>query len=158
MTQKVFITTKNTATFVCPECGNTSIANVSKYAAIDKKVSVNCKCICGHQFKVSLEKRRQYRKATNLPGVYYYEKGHGDVDKGNMRVVDISSNGLKLKFNVERHFDGGERLRVEFHLDDKRHTFIKKEVIVRNTFNNLVGTSFSPHEGDDPSLGFYLMS
>jgi predicted RNA-binding Zn-ribbon protein involved in translation (DUF1610 family) len=158
MTQKVFITTKNTATFVCPECGNTSIANVSKYAAIDKKVTVNCKCICGHQFKVSLEKRRQYRKATNLPGVYYYERGHGDVDKGNMRVVDISSNGLKLKFSVERHFDGGERLRVEFHLDDKRHTLIKKEVIVRNTFNNLVGTSFSPHEGDDPSLGFYLMS
>lgn len=158
MTQKVFITTKNTATFVCPECGNTSIANVSKYASIDKKVTVNCKCICGHQFKVSLEKRRQYRKATNLPGVYYYDKGHGDVDKGNMRVVDISSNGLKLKFNVERHFDGGERLRVEFHLDDKRHTFIQKEVIVRNTFNNLVGTSFSPHEGDDPSLGFYLMS
>lgn len=158
MTQKVFITTKNTATFVCPECGNTSIANVSKYAAIDKKVTVNCKCICGHQFKVSLEKRRQYRKATNLPGIYYYDRGHGEVDKGNMRVVDISSNGLKLKFNVERHFDGGERLRVEFHLDDKRHTFIQKEVIVRNTFNNLVGTSFSPHEGDDPSLGFYLMS
>jgi predicted RNA-binding Zn-ribbon protein involved in translation (DUF1610 family) len=158
MTQKVFITTKNTATFVCPECGNTSIANVSKYAAIDKKVTVNCKCICGHQFKVSLEKRRQYRKATNLPGIYYYDRGHGDVDKGNMRVVDISSNGLKLKFNVERHFDGGERLRVEFHLDDKRHTYIKKEVIVRNTFNNLVGTSFSPHEGDDPDLGFYLMS
>ncbi len=158
MTQKVFITSKNTATFVCPECGNTSITNVSKYAAIDKKVTVNCKCICGNHFKVSLEKRRQYRKGTNLPGVYYYDLGHGDVDKGNMRVVDISSNGLKLKLNVERHFNSGDRIRVEFHLDDKRRTLIKKEVIVRNVFKNLVGTSFSPSEGDDPSLGFYLMS
>jgi hypothetical protein len=83
---------------------------------------------------------------------------HGDVDKGNMRVVDISSNGLKLKLNVERHFNSGDRIRVEFHLDDKRRTLIKKEVIVRNVFKNLVGTSFSPSEGDDPSLGFYLMS
>jgi len=158
MIQKVFITSKNTATFVCPECGNTSIANVSKYASIDKKVTVNCKCICGHNFKVSLEKRRQYRKSTDLPGVYYYDMGRGDTDKGNMRVVDVSSNGLKLKLNVERHFNGGDRLRVEFHLDDKRRTYIKKEVIVRNVYKNLVGTSFSPTEGDDPALGFYLMS
>lgn len=158
MIQKVFITSKNTATFVCPECGNSTVVDVSKYASIDKKVTVNCRCICSHNFKVSLEKRRQYRKATNLPGVYYHDRGHGDVDKGNMRVVDISSNGLKLKLNVERPFDGGDKLRVEFHLDDKRHTFIKKEVIVRNTHKNLVGTSFAPAQGDDPALGFYLMS
>jgi predicted RNA-binding Zn-ribbon protein involved in translation (DUF1610 family) len=110
MTQKVFITSNNTATFVCPECGNTSVANVSKYAAIDKKVMVNCKCICSHTFRVSLEKRRQYRKSTDLPGVYYYDLGHGDVDKGIMRVVDISSNGLKIRLNVERRFNGGGKI------------------------------------------------
>jgi predicted RNA-binding Zn-ribbon protein involved in translation (DUF1610 family) len=151
MTQKVFITSNNTATFVCPQCGNTSVVDVAKYAAIDRKVTVNCNCICGHNFKVSLEKRRQYRKSTNLPGEYSYHMPNGDVDKGIMRVVDISSNGLKLKLNVERKFNGGEKIRVEFHLDDK-------EVIVRNVKKNLVGTSFSPTEGDDPALGFYLMS
>ena len=31
MPQKVFITSNNTATFVCPQCGNTSIVDVSKY-------------------------------------------------------------------------------------------------------------------------------
>ena len=41
MTQKVFITSNNTATFVCPQCGNTSIVNVAKYAATDKRVTVN---------------------------------------------------------------------------------------------------------------------
>jgi hypothetical protein len=75
-----------------------------------------------------------------------------------MQVVDISSNGLKLKLSVERKFDNGDRLRVEFHLDDKRRTLVRKEVIVRNVFKNSVGTSFSPSQGDDPSLGFYLMS
>jgi hypothetical protein len=29
---------------------------------------------------------------------------------------------------------------------------------VRNVYKNLVGTSFAPNEGDDPNLGFYLMS
>ena len=158
MSQKVFITNNNTATFVCPQCGNTSVVNVAKYAAIDRKVTVNCKCKCGHIFSVSLEKRRQYRKSTDLPGEYSYRMPNGDVDKGVMRVVDISSNGLKLKLNVDRKFDGGERLQVEFHLDDKRRTFIEKEVIVRNVKKNLVGTSFAPNEGDDPALGFYLMS
>jgi predicted RNA-binding Zn-ribbon protein involved in translation (DUF1610 family) len=158
MSQKVFITNNNTATFVCPKCGNTSIVDVTKYAAIDRKVTVNCKCNCGHIFSVSLEKRRQYRKSTDLPGEYSYRMPDGNVDKGIMRVVDISSNGLKLKLNVDRKFDGGERLQVEFHLDDKRHTYIEKEVIVRNVKKNLVGTSFAPNEGDDPALGFYLMS
>jgi predicted RNA-binding Zn-ribbon protein involved in translation (DUF1610 family) len=158
MTQKVFITSNSTATFVCPQCGNASVADVSKYASIDRKVTVNCKCICGHNFKVSLEKRRQYRKATDLPGEYSYTTPNGDLDKGIMRVVDISSNGLKLKLSVERKFAGGEKLRVEFHLDDKRRTFIDKQVIVRNVKKNLVGTSFAPNEGDDPALGFYLMS
>ena len=158
MTQKVFITSNNTATFVCPQCGNTSVVNVAKYAATDKRVTVSCKCICGHTFKVSLEKRRQYRKSTDLPGEYSYRLPNGDTDKGIMRVVDISSNGLKLKLNVERKFSGGEKLRVEFHLDDKRRTFIEKEVVVRNVKKNLVGTSFALNEPDDPSLGFYLMS
>jgi predicted RNA-binding Zn-ribbon protein involved in translation (DUF1610 family) len=158
MIQKVFITSKNTATFVCPQCGNATVANVAKYAAIDKKVTVKCTCPCGHRYSVSLEKRRQYRKETDLPGFYYYRMRNGITDKGSMRVVDISTSGFKLKLGVERHFDAGERLRVEFYLDDKRRTFIKKEVIVRNIKKNLVGTSFAPNQGDDPALGFYLMS
>jgi len=158
MVEKVFITSSNTATFVCPQCGNVTTANVAKFAAIDKRVKVKCRCSCGHNFAVSLEKRRQYRKTTDLPGMYFYRMGNGDLDKGIMRVVDISTTGIKLSLNVERHFDVGEMLRVEFHLDDKRRTFIEKRVIVRNVHKNLVGTSFAPNEGDDPNLGFYLMS
>lgn len=158
MDQKVFISNKNTATFVCPQCGNVTTTDVSKYAAIEQRVTVKCRCNCGNQFSVSLEKRRQYRKSTNLPGVYYHRMDNGDIGKGNMRVVDISSNGFKLSLSVAQNFAVGITLRVEFHLDDNRHTFIEKEVIVRNVKGTLVGTSFAPNEGDDPHLGFYLMS
>jgi predicted RNA-binding Zn-ribbon protein involved in translation (DUF1610 family) len=158
MSQKIFITSKNTATFVCPQCGNTTVANVAKYAAINKKVTVKCSCACGHHYSATLEKRRQYRKETDLPGFYYHQRRNGDTDKGSMRVVDLSSNGIKMRLNVPRDFNPDQALRVEFYLDDKRHTFIKKEVIVRNVVKNLVGTSFAPNQGDDPALGFYLMS
>jgi len=158
MVEKVFISSTNTATFVCPQCGNVTTADVSKFASTNKRITVNCNCNCGHRFKVSLEKRRQYRKSTDLPGVFFYRMENGDLGKGIMRVVDISSTGIKLKLNVERSFDLGEMIRAEFHLDDKRRTFIKKQIIVRNVYKNLVGTSFAPGEGDDPNLGFYLMS
>lgn len=158
MDQKVFISNNNTATFVCPQCGNVTTTDVSKYAAIDQKVTVKCRCNCGNNFKVTLEKRRQYRKSVDLPGAFFFRMDNGDIGKGSMRVVDISSNGFKLKLNVARNFAIGEPLRVEFHLNDNRRTFIEKEVIVRNVKKELVGTSFAPSEGDDPHLGFYLMS
>lgn len=158
MIEKVFITSNNTATFVCPQCGNVTTTNVSKFASTDKKITVKCHCNCGHHFSVSLEKRRQYRKVTNLPGMYYHRMDNGDMDKGMMRVVDISSTGLKLKLNVARNFEIGTLLRVEFELDDRRRTPVNKRVIVRNVKQDLVGTSFAPNEGEDPSLGFYLMS
>ena len=158
MLPKVFISSDNTATFVCPQCGNVTKTNVSKYAAIKQKVTVGCRCSCGNQFRVSLEKRRQYRKTTDLPGVFLFRQTSGEMDKGNMRVVDISSTGLKLKLNVARQFQEGDTLTVEFHLDDKRRTLMEKEVIIRNVHQNYVGTEFIQSQVDDPNLGFYLMS
>jgi hypothetical protein len=72
MIEKVFITSNNTATFVCPQCGNVTTTDVSKFAATNKKITVKCHCNCGHHFTVSLEKRRQYRKVTDLSGMYYH--------------------------------------------------------------------------------------
>lgn len=158
MLPKVFIAGNNTATFVCPQCGNVTTVNVAKYATVKQRVTVKCRCACGHHFDVSLEKRRQYRKETDLAGIFYARLPNGNLDKGSMRVVDISSTGLKLKLSVPRKFHEGEILKVEFHLDDRRRTFMEKKVIVRNVRNNLVGTSFDTSQADDPSLGFYLMS
>ncbi len=158
MTDRVFITRDDTATFICPKCGNTTTADVSKYAYLDKRVRVKCTCSCGQRFEAILEKRKQFRKKTNLPGSYVYHGQKGEMDKGLMTVMDISGNGLKLRLNAARDFRIDDILEVEFHLDDKRRTLIRKKVIVRNVNKNIVGTAFSPHETEDPALGFYLLS
>jgi hypothetical protein len=156
--EKVFIASNNTATFVCPNCENTTTVDVSKYAKIEKKVTVKVRCRCGHRFSVELEKRKKYRKKTDLPGSYTYVAPDGTRDKGIMIVQDISSTGMKLRLNVARQFKAGDRLRVEFTLDDKRRTPIEKKVIVQNVNQNYVGVAFSPNEPDDPALGFYLLA
>ena len=154
--EKVHISNNNTATFVCPNCENTSTVDVSKYTQVEQRVTVKVKCRCGHHFTVALEKRKKYRKQTNLPGTY--RNLDLSEDKGVMAVMDISSTGLKLKLNVSRDFKIGDRLRVEFNLDDKRRTHIEKKVIVENVTDNFVGVSFAPDEPDDPALGFYLLN
>jgi hypothetical protein len=157
MDVKVYISKNNTATFVCPNCQNTTTADVTRYAKMDKTVRVNIKCRCGQAFTAVLEKRRRYRKSTRLPGTYSYERPDGSLDKGIMQVLDISSSGMKLKLNVARALTVGDRIKVEFNLDDPQHTHIEKMVIVKNVSDMHVGVAFNEREGDDPSLGFYLL-
>jgi hypothetical protein len=157
MDVKVFISKNNMATFVCPNCENTTTADVTRYAHMDKTVRVNIKCRCGHAFHAVLEKRRRYRKTTRLPGTYTYERSDGTHDKGIMEVVDISSLGMKLKLNVERAFNVGDKIKVEFNLDDTKRTPIEKEVTIKNVHKGYVGVAFNEREGEDPSLGFYLL-
>lgn len=157
MDQTVFISSKNTATFRCPQCGQTKTADVSQHATSAKRITVTCTCVCGHKFRCRLEKRRQYRKAVSLPGKFTLIGEGGPADTGLMTIVDISTTGLKFKTTVSREFPTGTELRVEFSLDDRNRTHIEKRVIVRNVSGLFVGVSFHPNDSDEPALGFYLM-
>jgi hypothetical protein len=158
MTEKVFITSQQMATFVCPKCSRSKTVNVSKYANLDKLIKVNVKCPCGHAYTSILEKRKRYRKETNLPGGYIHIAEGRPVNRGLMTVTDVSATGLKLKLNVSQNCAIGDHMEVEFHLDDRNRTLIKKRVIVRNINGPLVGVEFEPTEALDKALGFYLFS
>jgi hypothetical protein len=157
MDQTVFISSNNTATFRCPQCGKTKTADVSQQAKSNKRISVTCTCVCGHKFRCRLEKRRQYRKTVDFPGKFILMGKDGPADTGLMTIVDISTSGLKFKTTVPRNFATGTELRVEFCLDDRNRTPMEKRVIVRNVSGSFVGVSFHPKELEDPALGFYLM-
>lgn len=157
MDQTVFISSSNTATFRCPQCGKAKTADVSRYAATDKKIMVNCTCACGHRFKCRLEKRKQYRKGSDLSGKFTLWGENGSKDTGLVKVVDLSTTGLKMKLTVPRAFPIGASLLIEFRLDDHKRTPMEKRVIVRNVSGLYVGASFHPDDLDDPALGFYLM-
>ena len=158
MTEKVHITSKQMATFICPKCQKSKTVNVSKYASLDKKVKVKVTCPCGYGYTSLLEKRKKFRKNANLPGSYVLFADSRQAGGGLMTVKDLSTSGLKLQINTQLNFTVGDVMLVEFHLDDALRALIKKKVIVRNIVGKNVGTEFTPTVAIDKALGFYLFS
>ena len=158
MTEKVYITSKQMATFICPKCQKSKTVNVSKYASLDKIVKVKVSCPCGYGYTSILEKRKKYRKETNLPGSFVHFVDGRQVGGGLMNVKDLSTSGLKIHTNVQHGCTIGDVVLVEFSLDDVHRTMIKKKVIVRNVAGQNIGTEFAPTEAIDKALGFYLFS
>jgi len=159
MTQKVLITEKNAAIFICPECGRSKNADVSKYKKIEKLVRLKIKCACGSSFSVVLERRKCVRKQTNLPGKFVWTTPGGQQEKGPMTVVDISREGLKLKVTIMPKLEIGATINVEFQLDDKQKNLIKKDAIVKNMNDKFISAEFSSScssDLGDKALRFYL--
>jgi len=153
---KVFMNEENKATFVCPECERAKTVDVSKYKDIKRAVRVKAKCKCGNQYSVLLERRKYYRKETKLPGYVYGESDN----KGPMTVKDLSRFGIKFELGSKRFLFVGDKVVVEFELDDGHKTLIKKEVKIVSLSGNLIGAEFC-NMGNvdlaDRRLGFYLM-
>ena len=158
MTEKVYITSTKMATFVCPNCNKSKTVNISKYTDLDKKVSVSVRCPCGYAYVSILEKRKRYRKKTNLPGSYSRFINGKLMDSGLLIVKDLSTIGMKLQINAANDCEVGDVIQVEFHTDDAQRAFIKKKVIIRSINGPIIGTEFAPTEGIDKALGFYLFN
>jgi hypothetical protein len=157
MIEKVYITSKQTATFTCPKCRKAKTVDVSQYAQLDKIVRVNVKCPCGCAHTSILDKRRQYRKETNLHGSYTRIVNGREAEGGLMTVRDLSTGGLKLQINDNHGCSAGDVVKVEFYLDDAQRSFIKKKVIVRNIHKQTAGMEFVHSQVADKALGFYLL-
>ncbi len=156
MTERVFITSQNTAKFVCPNCQRAKIADVSKYSKLDRKIKIRVKCPCGNKFAVLLERRKQYRKETNIPGSFIHYIDGKVSGRGLMTICDLSLTGLKFKVDYEHLFSVDDVLEVRFLLDNPQKTVMHKKVIVKNIKLPYVGTEFPMTEREDKTLGFYL--
>jgi len=157
--QKVFISSDNTITFKCPKCNLPKTLNVSKYKNLEKAERVKVKCVCEHVYYALIEKRKQFRKRTNFPGTFTHIVSGIPKDKGTMVVTDVSRTGLRIKLNSKREFFIGDKITVEFHLDDKNRSFIKKECIIKKDFGLEFGIEFisvHPSDPSDRAIGFYM--
>lgn len=161
--KKVFINNDNMATFVCPKCKKQTTADVAEYKDIDKAVRIQHTCSCTHSQTVLLERRKFYRKNVHIEGTYMLaEKG---PRARPMVVRDVSRSGLKLELKEKDSLEVGDRLVVDFILDNPQKTAIRKEVIVKTVFSKYVGTEFCSRDPSNPidkaydiAIGFYTFS
>ena len=122
------------------------------------RFKVKCKR-CGHPYRVVIEKRGHYRKMVDLPGTYTYLVDDRPRDKGSMRVIDVSRSGLKIRLPGKPYFVAGDRLMIEFHLDDTNQSLIRKKVEIKKIFDQELGVAFTsvhPSDPSDKALGFYM--
>lgn len=153
--QSVFVNKENKAIFTCPKCAKSKTADVSTLVMEKKKLSVRVKCPCGNIYSVALERRKYYRKKTRLPGVFILEQNHKEYF---MAVTNLSRFGLQFYSSESDKLKVGDRIGVEFRLDDKTRSLIRKKVIIRRIEGNVVGSEFSSPDEFDKVLGFYLFN
>jgi hypothetical protein len=152
--EKVFVNNEDVAIFRCPACGLTKTANVGRYKKANGAVKVNYKCSCGNARTVLLERRGAFRKKVEFSGTFLLEgKGIG----GLMTVVDISKTGLRIRMSLKHNIQVGEKLMLEFQLDNAQKSRIRREVVVKHVINDYqMGVAFlSTDHYDD--LGSFLL-
>ncbi|NOX80124.1 MAG: hypothetical protein GXP57_03400 [Deltaproteobacteria bacterium] len=152
-TVKTFVRPDNTVTIVCPSCSRVKNAAVGAYK--DKCHNIKVRCPCGTQFILHLDFRRYFRKPTDLAGFYRIVKPP-DMGFGEINIKDISLGGIGFTVSGNNRIEVGQVLSIDFTLDDKKKTRLKKEVIVQSVTGDFVGSRFSDNELFEKELGFYL--
>ena len=118
---------------------------------IDKEVKLKYRCLCKHSFSVILERRKYFRKEVKLAGSIIHKK-----TKAPFTVTDLSRYGLKITMFRKIDLEIGDRLHIEFTLDDKNRSVVFKDVVVKNIHNKEAGVEFLSHEHYD-KFGAYLL-
>ena len=153
--KRVFINERGEGTFICPACEQGVIKDLSELRQTPSAVRIKCKCTCGHIYRVLLERRRQFRKAVDLVGMFSYRGGSGPPRKGLIKIRDISRSGIQFTVNSMPDFEVGDTLMIEFTLDDEERSPIREKGVVRRIHSNRIGLEFktTDHYG---KLGQYL--
>lgn len=154
---RAFISQDKTARFTCPACARSKMQDVSSFLDLDREIKATIRCKCGNTFKAVLERRKHHRKQVDLLGTFWIKEKGLACD---MVVKDLSRAGIKFHIRVKPPFKVGEKLWVEFRLDNTDRTMILKQVLVRNIKNDYVGCQFimvDPNNKVDKAIGFYLM-
>lgn len=153
--KRVFVNDKGDATFICPACNKGVIRDMSDFTHIESAVRLKCKCSCGHVYRVLVERRRHFRKPVNLMGRFFFQGPKGKPGRGLIRVRNISQSGIQFSINTEPEFKVGDKLTIEFTLDDGERSQIREEGVVRRIKGNVIGLAFhtTDHYGQ---LGKYL--
>ena len=158
---KLFLTQDNKATIACPACERSRIIDASPYMALSRIVRIRVKCPCGHAYTTQLERRRFFRKSVQLHGEYCQAPGGRHVGKGALAILDLSRTGVKMRLGDDKALRIGDRIVVEFQLDDRKRSKVRQETVVRRIDGADLGAEFTSTDPADPNtkaIGFYLFA
>lgn len=71
-------------------------------------------------------------------------------------ISNISREGLGLLVSGVHNIRVGQKIQVNFTLDDKNNTPLNKTAVVRSVDQNRIGCEFKKDQAFEKGLGFYL--
>ncbi|PIP35601.1 MAG: hypothetical protein COS92_06925 [Desulfobacterales bacterium CG07_land_8_20_14_0_80_52_14] len=167
MEVKFHVDKNNIATLVCPKCNWTKTIDTTKYLGAEKEIKLRIRCRCENTYIAVLDRRKSHRKdtdfygtfvKTHLPGTYISEK---DGLTGETTIVNLSREGMRFQTIGKVLLKPGDQIRLEFHLDDRNRSRIRKRAVVKSVTGSEVGAQFAtvdPTDASDVAIGFYLLS
>jgi len=75
--------------------------------------------------------------------------------------VNLSREGMRFQTIGKVLLKPGDQIRLEFHLDDRNRSRIRKRAVVKSVTGSEVGAQFAtvdPTDASDVAIGFYLLS
>jgi hypothetical protein len=150
---KTYVSPDNTAELTCPHCGRQKTLLVNSFKGYKHKLKV--KCGCQNVFTVILEYRDNIRRNTYLKGTYVNHSQGGR--SGDFTTRDISVTGFAFSCLDIKSFKEGDKISVEFTLDNTHQTEIRKKAIVKNVRQRAIGCEFEKtEEASDNLLEHYV--
>ena len=149
---KSYVNAEGQAVIVCPDCFRKKTVPVEKFRG--KLSTVKVRCSCSHQFQVTLEFRRHYRKNTTLNSCFQIEPP--SKSGGISEIINLSKSGVCFIVRGVHDIQVGQLGSIEFTLDNRKQTELEKHVIVRNVDGKKIGCEFLDQVDYERELGFYL--
>lgn len=152
MSEKVFVNSKLKAMLTCPYCGVAKQKDVSRFMGHETEVRLKYKCSCKKTVSIILERRSSIRKDVDFKGSYF-----DGTRKYPIQIKNISRRGLMIDWPKKLKMESGQRIEIEFTLDDPRRSTIRREVRVKKYISSTsIGCEFlsTDHQGN---LGKYFL-
>lgn len=143
----------NTAALICPTCS--TVKHIAVHRLRGNRHSLKIRCRCQEVFHVNLNFRKYHRKQISLPGTYAILKPAGSGG-GVSHIRNISKGGLGFTVSGKNPLQQDQLIEVEFHLNDRQMTKVKKQALVRSVNGNFIGCQFNPKEELGKELGFFI--
>ena len=152
-TIEAFVRNDLTTTLVCPRCRRAKTISVAKYLHI--KHTIRVRCTCNTIYNVHLNFRRNFRKQVRLTGTYQtvHQK---PASRGAIIINDLSRDGLSFTVSGSNRLEVGHVVLLQFDLDDREKTSLRKQAVVRSVNDKVVGCEFIQDRPLEKALAFYL--
>ena len=142
--RQIYIVKNGSIEFVCPKCAFSKLINVERFLQPDKGGRVKIRCKCYNIQSVTLDRRKDRRKLTDIQGRYFFTPKDRPMTDGVISIKDLSYAGLG--FNLLRASSDtlgpGNVVHVQFKLFPHASSLIKREAVIKQMNDLRVSATF----------------